>query len=53
MTYCVEIWGNTYKTVTNPIFILQKRAIGIINRTEYIEPANTLFINSNALKFRD
>ena len=53
ITYCVEIWGNTYKTVTNPIFILQKRAIRIINRAEYLEPTNTLFINSNALKFRD
>ena len=25
ISYCIEIWGNTYKTNTHPIFILQKR----------------------------
>ena len=24
--YCVEVWGNTYKTNTDPIFILQKKS---------------------------
>lgn len=24
LTYGIEIWGNTYKTRTNPIFLLQK-----------------------------
>ncbi len=27
---CVEVWGNTYKTNTNLIFMLQKRAIRIV-----------------------
>lgn len=53
MTYCVEIWGNTNKTIVKPIVILQKRAIRIINKTDYYHPTNKLFINSNLLKFND
>lgn len=47
MTYCVETWGNAYKTNTLPIFKLQKRAIRIINQS------NFLFINLNTVKFYD
>lgn len=32
ITYCVEVWGNTYKTNTNPIVMLQKRAIRIVKK---------------------
>ena len=53
MNYCVEVWGNTYKTNTEPIFILQKRAIRIINKTTYREPTNQLFIELKTLKFKD
>lgn len=53
MTYCVEIWGNTYKTIIKPIVILQKRAIRIINKTDYHHQTNKLFTNSNLLKFDD
>ena len=53
MTYCVEIWGNAYKTNTLSIFKLQKRAIRIINRSNFIEPTNNLFMNLNTLKFYD
>jgi len=27
LMYGIEIWGNTYKTRTNPIFLLQKKVI--------------------------
>ena len=53
MTYCVEIWGNTYKTNIHPIFILQKRAIRIIHKTAYREPTNPLFVQLKTLKFLD
>ncbi len=42
--YCVEEWGNTYKTNTEPIFNHQKRAIRIVNKTTYREHTNPLFI---------
>ncbi|XP_019206884.1 uncharacterized protein LOC109196856 [Oreochromis niloticus] len=53
MTYCVEVWGNMYKTHTYPIYILQKRAIRIINKATSREPSNPLFIKLNILKFKD
>ncbi len=53
ISYCVEVWGNTYKTNTKPIFILQKRAIRIVNKTTYRETTNPLFIKLKALKFND
>ena len=30
ISYCCEIWGNTYKTRVEPLYIIQKRAIRII-----------------------
>ena len=53
LTYCVEVWGNTYKTILQPIFILQKKAIRIINKTEYLAATNPLFIHNNTLKLED
>ena len=53
ITYCVEVWGNTYKTNTDPIFILPpKKAIRIVNKADYREPTNPLF-KLNTLKFKD
>ena len=53
ITYCVEVWGNAYKTNTNPIFLLQKKALRIVNRSDYYEPTNKIFIKYNTLKFQD
>lgn len=53
MTYCAEIWGNTYKTNLDPIIKLQKRAIRIINGVGYRDSTNQLFIRSRTLKFLD
>ncbi len=53
ITYCLEIWGNAYPTHTKPIFILQKRAVRIITKSNYREPSNGLFIKLRAFKFTD
>ncbi len=50
--YCVEVWGNTSKTNTNPISILQKRAMRTVNKPTYREPTNPLFIKPKALNLR-
>lgn len=52
-TYCVEVWGNSYKTNTYPIFILRKRSIIIVNKTSYRDPTNSLFIELKTLKSKD
>ena len=53
MSYCVEVWGNVYKTNIDPIIKLQKKAIRIINKASYLESTNPLFIKSSTLKFVD
>ena len=53
MSYCVEVWGNVYKTNIDPIIKLQKRAIRIINKVSYLESTNPLFIKSCTLKCVD
>ena len=53
MSYCVEVWGNTYRTYIDPIIKLQKRAIRIINKVSYRDTTNKLFIESCSLKFID
>lgn len=53
IAYCVEARVKTYKTITSLIVLLQKRAISIVNRADYRLPANTLFINSQAIKFSE
>ena len=42
--YCLEIWGKANFTHTQHIFILQKRAIRLITKSNQREPSNGLFI---------
>uniref|UniRef100_A0A8C6MKE1 Reverse transcriptase domain-containing protein n=1 Tax=Nothobranchius furzeri TaxID=105023 RepID=A0A8C6MKE1_NOTFU len=51
--YCLEIWGATCKTFTQPLIILQKRALRIINNSNYRDHTNQLFIRYKILKFPD
>lgn len=53
LNYCLEIWGNTYKSNLKPLVITQKRAIRIVNNAGYQEHTNSLFLQLNALKFMD
>ena len=53
LTYCVEVWGNTYRSNLQPIYIMQKKAMRIVNNVGYYEHTNRLFLNSKTLKFFD
>lgn len=53
LTYCVEIWGNNYKSSIHPLVILQKRAVRIIHKAGYRDHTNCLFLESKLLKFSD
>ena len=53
MTYCVEIWGNTYLTNLKSIIILQKRAVRIIDKTKINSHTNPLFYKFRLLKMLD
>ena len=53
LNYCAEIWGNTYPTNTNCIFLLQKRVIRIIFGARWLDHTNSLFQQLHVLKFPD
>ena len=53
MTYCLEIWGNTYKSNTLCIFILQKKVLRIIIGAYRYDHTNCIFYNLRILKFYD
>ena len=53
LSYCVEVWGNTFRSYTQPLTIIQKRALRIIHKVGYYEHTNELFKKSNTLKFID
>ena len=53
ITYAMEIWGNTYKTNTQQIFRLQKKAVRAITFSSYNQPTHSLFKNLQILKFYD
>ena len=53
LSYCCEIWGNTYKSRLNCIVLLQKRAMRIVHGVHYRDHTNRLFYESRSLKFSD
>ena len=52
MSYCVEVWGNNYKTVIEPLILLQQKAIRIVSKSDYYAPTNPLFIDFQTLKLK-
>ena len=53
ISYCAEIWGNTYNSRYKQLTILQKRAIRILGKVGYLEHTNELFAKFRCLKFED
>ena len=53
LNYCIRIYAATYSTHLTRLFILQKRAIRIINRESYLAHTNDLFKSNNILKVPD
>ena len=50
LSYCVEVWGNTYKTKLNSIRSIQKRAIRLVCNVTKYEHTSPLFKTVKALK---
>ena len=49
LNYCNIIWGAADKTTLEPLIILQKKAIRIINRVHYLEHTEPLFTSMKIL----
>lgn len=53
LTYCIEVWGCSCKTYIESIFLLQKRAIRVVNGSGYRDHTNPIFIHLKSLRFND
>lgn len=53
LNYCLEIWGNTYKSNLNSLYILQKRAIRIICKVDSRAHTKELFYKLKILNLYD
>ena len=53
LTYGVLLWGHSYKSSTTKLFLIQKRALRIINNQSYLAHTSSLFKNSKILKLND
>ena len=53
LSYCCEIWRNTYTTNIHGITILQKRVIQLVCGVKCLEHTSTLFQQLGVLKFVD
>ena len=51
--YCLEVWGNSYKSNMTPLIMLQKKAVRIIHKEDFRAHTNRLFGLSGLLKFLD
>ena len=53
LNYGILAWGNSAKYRIEKIFIIQKRAIRIVNNVTYLYHTNELFILNRVLKIHD
>lgn len=53
LTYCMEVWANTYKTKLNALAVLQKRALRLIANVPRLFHTNSLFKKHNLLKLKE
>ena len=53
LSYCSEIWGNTYKTNINCVYVLQKKVLRIVCNVDYQYHSNVLFKELRMLKLFD
>ena len=43
INYCIELWGNTFTTFLEPIFLLQKKIVRLITFSDFHAPSTPLF----------
>ena len=49
ISYCAEVWGNTYPSNILPVLLKQKKAIRSIARAKYLDHTEKLFYNVKLL----
>ena len=44
LLYCLEVWGNNYKTNLISLYVLQKKAVRLISGASRLDHTNSIFI---------
>ena len=53
LSYCCEVWGTTYKSNLNGIYLVQKKAVRAICKAPKLESTTPLFVKLRLLKLED
>jgi hypothetical protein len=53
LTYALMVWGNTYASSIDPLFILQKKKVRLMTFSNFYDHTDPLFIKLNILKMHD
>ena len=53
LSYCIQIWGQVYKSNNNYINVLQNRALRIIYKINRFNNIDYIYKKLNILKFND
>ena len=53
LIYCISVWGSTYSSNLNRIFLLQKKVIRIMSRSSYLAHTDPLFKQLKILKLHN
>ena len=53
LSYCIQIWGQAYKSNTNYINVLQNRTLRIIYKINRFKNIDYIYKKLNILKFND
>ena len=53
INYCIELWGNTYKNNTNPVFNVQKKVMRIVCHARSLDHTSKIFCQLDILKIYD
>ena len=52
LNYCIIIWGSAYNNALNPLYILQKKAVRLINNSQYLDHTLPIFNSLKLLPLR-
>ena len=53
LSYCAEVWGNTYETSLKKVITAQKRIVRVMNCDELLAHTSPIFQANRLLKFVD
>ena len=53
LIYGLIVWGSTYNSTLNPLYLLQKRALRIMTFSKFDEHSSPLFKQTKIIKFHD